>query len=71
MLPETPCLASASRLGVLAASSSVGPPGSMRQPAQAVGHEHHDLRVVLDVEHFREILGIHYIFPYVGTVDFF
>ena len=32
MLPWTPVLAKASRLGVLAASSSVGPPGSIGRP---------------------------------------
>ena len=32
MLPSTPAFAKASRFGVLAASSSVGPPGSIGRP---------------------------------------
>ena len=60
MLPPcTPRAASASRFGVWAVSSSVIAARLQRQPAQAVGHEHHDFRVVLFLQLAGQVVKVH------------
>ena len=58
-LPSVPIFAKASRLGVLAASKFGRSARLQRQSAQAVGHQEHDLGVVLDLQFANQLLDFH------------
>ena len=60
--PSTPRVASASRFGVRAVSNSVLPPGLHRQAAQAVGHQHDDLRVAFRLQFASQVVDVHRLF---------